>query len=85
MSYQNIGRIVIGSRYGNQDEDISLTLKILKEAGIPCVVSDDIMYTQWKKLMLNTGINQAITGVRINLCRHAAGRRIRTRMIEAIA
>ena len=58
ISYQNIGKIVFGSRYGSQNDDIVFVSKVFDNADIPYSVSDDIMYTLWKKLMLNTGVNQ---------------------------
>lgn len=84
ISYQNIGRVVFGSRYGNQDDDISYVSKVLDRAGIPYTVSDDIMYTLWKKLMLNTGVNQAVAVYASNYGGMQQEGEIRTKMIEAM-
>ena len=84
VSYQNIGRIVLGSRYGDQDEDIELVSKILKGAGIPYEISNDIMYTQWKKLMLNAGVNQVIAVYASTYAGMQREGEIRSKMIDAM-
>ena len=84
ISYQNIGKIVFGSRYGNQVDDIDIVSKVLDNARIPYTVSEDIMYTLWKKLMLNTGVNQVTAVYSTNYGGIQQEGEIRTKMIEAM-
>ncbi|NLC44320.1 MAG: ketopantoate reductase family protein [Clostridiales bacterium] len=84
ISYQNIGKIVFGSRYGNQVDDVRLVSDVLEKADIPNAVSDDIMYVLWKKLMLNTGVNQVIAVYASTYGGMQQEGEIRTKMIEAM-
>lgn len=84
ISYQNIGKIVFGSRYGCQDDDIRFVSEVLGGADIPYEISDNIMYTLWKKLMLNTGVNQAIAVYASTYAGMQREGEIRTKMIEAM-
>jgi|LFRM01.2.fsa_nt_gb 2-dehydropantoate 2-reductase len=84
ISYQNIGKIVFGSRYGNQGDDVRLVSEVLEKSDIPYAVSDDIMYVLWKKLMLNTGVNQVIAVYASTYGGMQLKGEIRTKMIEAM-
>jgi 2-dehydropantoate 2-reductase len=84
ISNQNIGKIVFGSRYNNQEDDIQFVSDALGNAGIPYAISDNIMYTLWKKLMLNTGVNQVIAVYASTYAGMQQESEIRTRMIEAM-
>ncbi|NLC42993.1 MAG: ketopantoate reductase family protein [Clostridiales bacterium] len=84
ISFQNIGKIVFGSRYGNQVDDVRLVSKVLEKADIPYDISDDIMYVLWKKLMLNTGVNQVIAVYASTYGGMQQEGEIRTKMIEAM-
>jgi 2-dehydropantoate 2-reductase len=84
ISYQNMGKIVFGSRYGNQEDDIRLVSTILDKADIPYAISNDIMYVLWKKLMLNTGVNQVIAVYASTYGGMQQEGEIRTKMIEAM-
>ena len=59
------GKTIIGELDGSKTQRIQLVIKILEEAGIEAIVSDNIMGLIWDKLLVNVGINAltAITGL----------------------
>ncbi len=58
LQYTNIGRLALGNRDGRTSPQLEALAALLKAAGIPYEISDQILLRQWGKLMLNTGVNQ---------------------------
>lgn len=58
FSHTNMGTLVIGNRDNKRDERLSAVENILRKAGIPYLIPEDIMHCLWSKLMFNTGVNQ---------------------------
>jgi 2-dehydropantoate 2-reductase len=57
--YSNIGRLVFGAPSNDPaDPRVRAVKDLLDRAGIPSEVPPDILRAQWKKFMLNVGVNQ---------------------------
>ena len=57
--YTSLGRIVFGAASGDSlDPRVVAVADLFRCAGIPHVVSSDILREQWWKFMLNVGVNQ---------------------------
>ena len=58
LTYQNMGRLQIGSSLEGQEIRLSVLRDFLERAGIPHEVCPDIKRAMWNKFMINVGINQ---------------------------
>jgi 2-dehydropantoate 2-reductase len=57
--YANLGRLVFGAPSNDPaDPRVRAVKDLLDRAGIPAEVPPDILRAQWKKFMLNVGVNQ---------------------------
>ena len=57
--YTSLGQIVFGAASGDPcDPRVAAVADLFRRAGIPHVVSADILREQWWKFMLNVGVNQ---------------------------
>ena len=61
FQYTKSGSISIGTRTDTQKEKLSMVIELLQEAGLCYKVCEDMKHELWKKLMLNTGVNQVAT------------------------
>jgi 2-dehydropantoate 2-reductase len=60
IRYADIGRIVFGERRNDtMSGRVAAIRSKFENAGIPCDVPGDMVRAQWKKFMLNVGVNQA--------------------------
>jgi 2-dehydropantoate 2-reductase len=66
VSHSNIGETTIGEIDGGQSARVETVARLLREAGLPVAVSDNIMGHVWMKFVLNAAINpvSAMTGLR---------------------
>ncbi|MGN1180236.1 MAG: ketopantoate reductase family protein [Suilimivivens sp.] len=60
LTYAHKGELRIGTPYEALKTYLDRTVEILKEAGIPYVVEEDILHRLWGKWMLNVGVNQVV-------------------------
>lgn len=58
MNHSQTGELVFGADLEGQTEDIEKIRELFERAKLPYVCSEDILYDQWNKLMLNCGINE---------------------------
>lgn len=58
MNHSQTGELVFGADLENQQEVIRRICELFERSGLPYVLSEDILYDQWNKLMLNCGINE---------------------------
>ncbi len=57
--YSSTGKLVFGAvPDGSADPRVAAVKRLLDRAGIPCEVPDDILREQWRKFVLNVGVNQ---------------------------
>ena len=63
--YQNPGEYHLGKHHEDFKEYAQDVFSLLREAGIPCKLDDDIRHSIWKKMMLNVAGNAltALTGL----------------------
>lgn len=64
-TYQKPGAFRIGSSHGAWENDAKRIVKVMAEAGVNSIFSENIKYEIWKKLMLNVAGNAitALTGI----------------------
>lgn len=60
LTYSHKGELRIGTPYKEQVPYLKKTEEILKQAGIPYVIEEDIVHRLWGKWMLNVGVNQVV-------------------------
>ncbi|NLK96090.1 MAG: ketopantoate reductase family protein [Clostridiales bacterium] len=60
LTYYNIGSITFGEKDNSMSEKVKALSKLLDKVNIPYEIPDNIMNKLWSKLMLNTGVNQAV-------------------------
>lgn len=60
LTYAHEGELRIGTPYKERICYVNRAAEILKEAGIPYVVEEDILHRLWGKWMLNVGVNQVV-------------------------
>lgn len=58
VEYTQKGELVYGGDEASQADAVKRIAALFDRCGVPYIVSDDILYDQWNKLMLNCGINQ---------------------------
>lgn len=56
--YSHIGEILIGAEKPEDEEVIGRLVRFFASIQMPCRVCEDIIASQWNKLMLNCGVNQ---------------------------
>lgn len=59
LVYKNMGRIQLGEPDGAKSERVQAAAALFEAAGIPYEIHPDIRFAQWRKLMINVGLNQA--------------------------
>ncbi len=65
ISYTRIGTLVFGARSNDPaDPRVRAVKELLDRAGIPSRVPEDILREQWKKFILNVGVNQVTAVLR---------------------
>lgn len=84
LHYTKMGRIQIGSRNGGQDREVEAVAAVLREAGIPHEVREDIRYAMWHKYLLNVGVNQCCTAYETDYGHVTSPGPIRDEMKEAM-
>lgn len=60
LTYAHIGELRIGTPDESNLSFLQQVETLLKTAGIPCVVEEDIIHRLWGKWMLNVGVNQVV-------------------------
>ena len=58
ITYGHMGNLQIGLLGGGTSSLMERTLALLTAGGVPYELPEDILHSQWSKLMLNTGVNQ---------------------------
>ncbi len=58
VSWSTPGEIVIGAERTEDEADVAAVAAFFEEAGIPYVISSNIVKDQWSKLMVNCALNQ---------------------------
>ena len=58
ITYGHMGDLQIGLPGGGTSPLMERTLALLTAGGVPHELPEDILHSQWSKLMLNTGVNQ---------------------------
>lgn len=61
LHYTQMGKIQIGSRFGDQQEEVHKVAEYFDRAGVPYEIRDDIRRAMWWKFLLNVGVNQVCT------------------------
>lgn len=59
LFYKNMGVLLLGEKDGQLTPRLARVAALLEGCGIQCQQVTDILRLQWKKLMLNVGVNQA--------------------------
>ena len=57
INHDDFGRIVIGTYPSGHSEKVDLLNKLFIKAGVPCIITDDIIPARWKKLLWNAPLN----------------------------
>ena len=60
LTYSHKGELRIGTPDEKLKPFLDKTVEILKQAGVPYIVEEDIMHRLWGKWMLNVGVNQVV-------------------------
>lgn len=60
VSYENMGELLVGPRVSSQEEMTAAVKRVLEEGQVPVRTPENIRYSLWNKLMLNTGVNQTV-------------------------
>lgn len=60
LTFANEGELRIGSPDADKQVYVKKAAQILKKAGVPYVVEEDITHRLWCKWMLNVGVNQVV-------------------------
>lgn len=60
LTYSHKGELRIGTPEESLNPYLERTVELLKEAGVPYVVEEDILHRLWGKWMLNVGVNQVV-------------------------
>lgn len=60
LTYSHKGELRIGTPSEAERPYLNKAAEILKRAGIPYVVEEDILHRLWSKWMLNVGVNQVV-------------------------
>lgn len=84
MNHSRIGELVFGQDLEGQEASIARVRTLFDEAGLPYILSDDILYDQWSKLMLNCGINQVCAAFDVPYGEVVKNPKIRRIFIEAM-
>ena len=58
LRYTTPGVLLLGERDDRPSRRLSAVVDLLRGADIPCEVPEHILWSQWSKLMVNTGVNQ---------------------------
>lgn len=58
LRYKNAGRVQFGERDGRPSERTQALADLFEAAGVPYERTDEILFQQWRKLMVNVGLNQ---------------------------
>ena len=61
MYYRNMGTLWTGTADGTETDDVKAVDDVFSEAALPHEVHNDMLKRLWGKLLLNTGVNQAVT------------------------
>lgn len=59
LFYKNMGSIQLGELNGEVSERVRAVAALFETAGVPYEIHPDIRFAQWRKLMVNVGLNQA--------------------------
>lgn len=60
LTYEHEGELRIGSPDAEKQVYVQKAAAMLKEAGVPYVIEEDIIHRLWSKWMLNVGVNQVV-------------------------
>ncbi len=60
LTFANEGELRIGTPDAEKQTYVERAAQMLKEAGVPYVVEEDIQHRLWCKWMLNVGVNQVV-------------------------
>lgn len=60
LTYAHEGELRIGTPYKDRKCYVNQAAEMLKKAGIPYVIEEDILHRLWGKWMLNVGVNQVV-------------------------
>ncbi|MBQ9928296.1 MAG: ketopantoate reductase family protein [Lachnospiraceae bacterium] len=60
LTFANEGELRIGTPDAEKQAYVERAAQMLKEAGVPYVVEEDIQHRLWCKWMLNVGVNQVV-------------------------
>lgn len=60
LTYSHAGELRIGTPEESKQPLVEQAAQMLKQAGVPYVVEEDIMHRLWGKWMLNVGVNQVV-------------------------
>lgn len=89
VHHSNIGETILGEVEGGTSARVNEIARLLREAGLPVAVSDNVMGHIWMKFVLNAAINpvSAMTGLRPGeIARVPAARELLERVLdEALA
>jgi 2-dehydropantoate 2-reductase len=63
MTYTNMGKLCIGILDHEKDkkEKLQAVIDLFEQTGLPYVAEENMKHRLWKKLMINTGVNQIVT------------------------
>ncbi len=85
--HSNIGETTIGEVDGSASARVDEVARLLREAGLPVTVSDNVMGHIWMKFVLNAAINpvSAMTGLRPGeIARLSAARELLERVLDEV-
>jgi 2-dehydropantoate 2-reductase len=85
--HSNIGETTIGEVHGRRSARVDEIARMLRDAGLPVTVSDNVMGHIWMKFVLNAAINpvSAMTGLRPGeIARVAAARELLERVLDEV-
>ena len=84
LHYTKMGKIQIGSRNGDQKEQVEAVATALREADVPYEVMEDIRTAMWHKCLINVGVNQSCTAYETDYGHITSPGPIRDEMKEAM-
>ena len=84
LHYTKMGKIQIGSRNGDQKEQVEAVATALREADVPYEVMEDIRTAMWHKYLINVGVNQSCTAYETDYGHITSPGPIRDEMKEAM-
>ena len=84
LHYTKMGKIQIGSRKGDQKEQVEAVATALREADVPYEVMEDIRTAMWHKYLINVGVNQSCTAYETDYGHITSPGPIRDEMKEAM-